>query len=203
LCIEKSHTDKENGDGMEKNQIVIVGAGGCGVNSVHRLIKTGLKGCELVTVDSDAEQLGAIKDANTVLLINPEADLSRIAGKLTELSIIFVLNGAGGKAGCESALMLAKLAKERKARVISIITRPFALERRRCEKAPGFIASMRKVADEVIIRDNNALVKHMPDKEMKECFNFMDNDLGERISAFADSKNVEAGSFFTGWMYEG
>jgi hypothetical protein len=43
----------------------------------------------------------------------------------------------------------------------------------------------------------------MPDKEMKEVFDFMDMDLCGRISAFVDSKNVEVGSFFSGWMYGG
>jgi cell division protein FtsZ len=187
---------------MEHKRIVIVGIGGCGVNSVRRLVKKGLKGCELVAADNDMAQLGDIKGAKTVFLANPEADLRKIAEKLTELDFVFILNGAGGETGSSSALMLAKMAKERKARVISIMTRPFSLERKRCEKADGPIADMRKVADEIIIRNNNALVKCVPDRKMSEAFEFMEKDFCECINAFAGSKETKAGPFFTGWMYE-
>jgi cell division protein FtsZ len=186
---------------MEQKQIVIVGAGGCGVNSIHRLAKVGLKNCELIAVNSDDASLRTLKGADAVLLANTEAD-PRIAGKLSKQSIVFVLAGVGGKFGAASALILARKAKERGAGVISILTRPFALERRRYGMADGAIASMRKVADEVIIRDNDSVIKHMPDKTITEALDFMDMDLCGRISAFADSKSTEAGGFFTGWMYE-
>lgn len=55
--------------GSDQIKIVTVGAGGAGNNTINRLIRAGVKGCELVAVNTDRQHLNMIDDRAKKVLI--------------------------------------------------------------------------------------------------------------------------------------
>src|SRR3990167_334286 len=129
-------------------KIMVVGAGGSGCNAVNRLANMGISGAQLVAVNTDKQHLAIINDELTKILIGksvtrglgaggyPEigakaAEVSR--GALEEVlegvDMLFISCGMGGGTGTGSAPVVAGIAKEQGAIVISIVTYPFAMEK--------------------------------------------------------------------------
>ena len=76
----------------------------------------------------------------------------------------------GGGTGGGAAPVVAQIAKEQGAIVVSMVTYPFQLERARKKKAEESISKLKKFCDSVIILDNNRLVQLVPNLPMTEAF---------------------------------
>ncbi len=141
---------KKDDDFFETPRIMVIGSGGAGCNSVNRLAKAGIKGAELVAINTDRMHLTTISESVKKILIGasitrglgaggyPEvgakaADVSREALEklLNSADLVFLTAGMGGGTGTGSAPIIAEIAKKQGAIVISIVTYPFALERAR------------------------------------------------------------------------
>jgi len=187
--------------GNDQIKIVTVGAGGAGNNTINRLIRAGVKGCELVAVNTDRQHLNMIDDRAKKVLIGKsitkglgaggypdigakaaEIDRALIEKELNGAHLVFLCAGMGGGTGTGSAPIIAQIAKEQGAITVAMVTYPFNLERARRIKADEGIAKLRKVTDSVIIVDNNRLVKLVPNLPMNEAFAVADEILAKAIS---------------------
>ncbi len=172
----KQSEDKLDDFGQPK--IMVIGAGGAGCNAVNRLAHMGISGAQLVAVNTDKQHLSIIDDNITKILIGksvtrglgaggyPEigakaAEVSRQALEevLAGVDMLFVSAGMGGGTGTGSAPIIAEIAKSQGAIVIAMVTYPFALEKARTIKAEEGIEALRRVADTVVVIDNNRLVE--------------------------------------------
>ncbi len=186
--------------GSEKIKIVTVGVGGAGNNTINRLIRAGVKGTELLAVNTDRQHLTIIDDRAKKLLIGKsitrglgaggypdvgakaaEVDRPLLEKELEGAHLVFLCGGMGGGTGTGAAPVIAEMAKEQGAITVAMVTYPFNLERARRIKADEGIAKLRKVSDSVIIVDNNRLVKLVPNLPMNEAFAVADEILAKAI----------------------
>ncbi len=181
-------------------KIVTIGVGGAGNNTVNRLLKVGVKGTELVAINTDAQHFKIIDDRIKKILIGKsitrglgaggdpnvgakaaEVDRQAIEDVVAGAQLVFLCAGMGGGTGTGAIPVVAQIAKEQGAIVVAMVTYPFDLERVRKLKAEEGIQRLRKYADSVIILDNNRLVKLVPNLPMPEAFAMADDILAKAI----------------------
>ena len=181
-------------------KIVTIGVGGGGNNTVNRLLKVGVKGTELVALNTDVQHFKIIDDRIKKILIgksitrglgaggapdigakSAEVDRQQLEEALYGAQLVFLCAGMGGGTGTGAMPVVAQIAKEQGAIVVSMVTYPFDLERVRKVKADEGIQKLRKYSDSVIILDNNRLVKLVPNLPMNEAFAVADDILAKAI----------------------
>src|SRR3989338_7509769 len=132
----------------ETIRIVTIGVGGAGNNTVNRLIKSGVKGTELVAINTDKQHLNIVHERARKVLIgrsvtkglgaggypeigekSAEVDRPLLEKELEGAHLAFVCAGMGGGTGGGAAPVVAQVAKEQGAIVVAMVTYPFALER--------------------------------------------------------------------------
>ncbi|OIO25404.1 cell division protein FtsZ [Candidatus Micrarchaeota archaeon CG1_02_55_22] len=187
-------------------RIVVVGSGGAGCNSINRLARAGIKGADLIAVNTDRMHLNIISEAAKKILIGasitrglgaggyPEvgakaADASRDALEkiLDKTDLMFLTAGMGGGTGTGSAPILAQIGKKMGAIVIGIVTYPFALERARLEKADQGLEALKAEADTIIIIDNNRLVEIVPNLPIDQAFNVADEIIARAVRGITET----------------
>jgi cell division protein FtsZ len=190
----------DEGNSSSEIKIVTIGVGGGGNNTVGRLKKVGVKGTDLVAVNTDAQHFKIIDDGIKKVLIgrsitrglgaggNPEVgakaaeiDRQAIEEILSGAQLVFLCAGMGGGTGTGAISVISQIAKEQGAIVVAMVTYPFDLERVRKVKAEEGIQKLRKSCDSVIILDNNRLVKLVPNLPMNEAFAVADDILAKAI----------------------
>ncbi len=176
LTNQKKLSDIEIG--METQaRIRVVGCGGAGNNTANWLYKKGIKGAEVIAINTDQQQL-AVTEADHKILIgrqltrglgaggNPNVGKEAANETMPELKealkgtdLMFVLAGLGGGTGTGSAPIVAKVGHDNGAIVISVVTMPFKIERARIDKAEKGLYELRKESDSVIVIDNDRLIE--------------------------------------------
>src|SRR3989344_793242 len=140
--------DKELAELIKKQtaKIKVVGVGGGGNNSISRMREIGIKGGELIAVNTDAQDL-LYANADQKILIGRELTQGLGAGsnpkvgqeaakeseteikkKLANSDMVFITCGLGGGTGTGAAPVIAEIAKKQNALTIGIVTLPFTVE---------------------------------------------------------------------------
>jgi len=159
-----------------KANIKVFGMGGMGCNAITWLSNKGINGATVYGANTDALHLSVTK-ADEKLLIGKEltrglgaggkAEKGREAAKesisdlkkaVSGADMVFVVSGLGGGTGTGSAPVIAQLAREAGAIVISVVTMPFESEKARIDKAEFGLQELREQTDTCIVLDNNRLV---------------------------------------------
>ncbi len=185
----------------ESIKIAVIGVGGAGNNTINRLIAAGVKGADLYAVNTDKQHLSMMDPRAKKLLIGKsitkglgaggypevgakaaEVDRATLERELAGAHLVFICAGMGGGTGTGAAPIIAEIAKEQGAITVAMVTYPFALERSRRIKADEGIAKLRRVADSVIILDNNRLVELVPNLPINDAFAVADEILAKAIS---------------------
>ncbi|MGC8547671.1 MAG: cell division protein FtsZ [Candidatus Micrarchaeia archaeon] len=193
-------SEQAQANSVPQIKIVTVGVGGGGNNTVNRLLKVGVKGTDLVAVNTDVQHFKIIDDRIKKILIGKsitrglgaggdpmigakaaETDRQELEEVLAGAQLVFLCAGMGGGTGTGAAPVIAQIAKEQGAIVVAMVTYPFDLERVRKVKAEEGIQQLRKYCDSVIILDNNRLVKLVPNLPMNEAFAVADDVLAKAI----------------------
>ena len=177
-AVENSETHSINFDELRagKANIKVIGVGGMGGNAVTWLFNKGINGATIYAANTDALHLSVTK-ADEKILIGKELTRGlgcggvpmkgREAAKeaLVEVKkavggadMVFVIAGMGGGTGTGAAPVVAQIAKETGAVVISVVTMPFEAEKARIDKAEFGLQELRDVTDTCIVLDNNRLV---------------------------------------------
>ncbi len=177
----------------EQIKITVVGVGGAGNNTVNRLMRMGVKGANLIAVNTDRQHLNTIEPGIETILIGrsitrglgaggypevgakcAEADKPALQKALSDSHMVFVCSGMGGGTGTGAAPVIAQIARDAGAIVVAMVTYPFALERARTLKADEGISALRQTADSVIIVDNNRLSQLVPNLPLNQAFSVAD-----------------------------
>ncbi len=181
-------------------KISVIGVGGAGNNTINRLKRLGVKGANLIALNSDRQHLNTVDEGVTKLLIGKsvtkglgcggfpevgakcaEVDRPAIEAAIGGSHLVFICAGMGGGTGTGAAPVVAQIAKDSGAIVVAMVTYPFALERARTVKAEAGIAAMQASSDSVIILDNNRLVQLVPNLPMNQAFLVADEILSKAI----------------------
>ena len=177
-AVENTETHSINFEELKagKANIKVFGVGGMGSNAVTWLFNKGINGATIYAANTDALHLSVTK-SDDKLLIGKELTRGLGAGgvpnkgreaakeALVEVKkavsgsdMVFVVAGMGGGTGTGAAPVIAQLAKETGAVVISVVSMPFESEKARIDKAEFGLQELRDVTDTCIVLDNNRLV---------------------------------------------
>ncbi len=187
-------------------KIIVVGAGGAGSNTITRLTEMGIKGAKTVAINTDARHLLHSTKADKKILIGKELTRGLGAGGYPEVGkkaaeeskaeikevlkgadLVFVTCGLGGGTGTGSAPVVARLAKEEGAIVIATVTLPFKIEGARMGKAEDGLMRLRKVADTVIVIENQKLLQVAGNMPLKDAFAMADNLIATMIKGISET----------------
>jgi len=186
-------------------KILVIGCGGAGNNTINRLIGIGFDGAEAIAINTDSQHLAMI-EADLKILIGknltrglgaggrPEVGrkAAEMAGQtledlLSNADMVFVTAGMGGGTGTGAAPVVARIAKEQGAIVICMVTTPFHVERSRILAAEEGLESLRKIADTLIVLDNNRLLECVPHLPLEHAFSVMDQLIAEIIKGITET----------------
>ncbi|MGZ5024197.1 MAG: cell division protein FtsZ, partial [Chthoniobacterales bacterium] len=156
--------------------IKVIGVGGAGSNSLDRIVLDGLDKADLVAANTDVQSLASSVAATKVQLGrsvtrglgtggDPELGCSaateaadEIRNSLGEARLIFICAGLGGGTGSGAAPVIAEIARESGALVITLATMPFSFEgKRRTAQAQDALARLQRSCNAVICFDNDRL----------------------------------------------
>jgi cell division protein FtsZ len=191
-----------------KNQsakIKIMGIGGGGNNSLSRMREIGIKGGELIAINTDAQDL-LYANADQKILIgkeltqglgagsNPQIGQeaakeseSEIKKRITGSDMIFITCGLGGGTGTGAAPVVASIAKKQGALTIAIVTLPFTIEgKKRLENAMNGLEKLESIVDTLIVIPNDKLLELAPDLPLQTAFKIADEILTNAVKGITE-----------------
>ncbi len=203
--VLRKTTDGEELDTFGTPKIVVMGCGGGGNNTIHRLYNLGINGAETIAINTDKIHLDNI-EADKKILIGKSVTRGLGAGGFPEVgkrtaelakgtlkevmkdaNLVFVTAGMGGGTGTGVAPVVAQIAKEQGAIVIGMVTSPFRVERSRLLKAEEGLDEFRNAADTVIVLDNNRLLDYCPNVPIDQAFSVMDQLISETVKGISET----------------
>ena len=188
-----------------KPRIVIVGCGGGGCNSVHRMNEIGVSSVETVAINTDRPHLSRIKAHRRLLIgqgitngngaggdpeigrICAENAVPEISKLLQGAALTFVSVGLGGGTGTGSAPVVADIARRCGSLAVSIATTPFEMEGSRNRQALRGLRRLRAASDTGLVLDNNRLldmVSHLP---FHQALAIMDELISEMVKGTVEA----------------
>ena len=186
--------------------IKVVGTGGGGSNAVNRMVEAGLRGCEFIAVNTDAQALLMV-EADQKIHIGAAATRGLGAGAdpqkgyeaamesrdelkeaLKGADMVFVTAGEGGGTGTGSAPVIAEISRELGALTVGVVTRPFGFEGgRRAEQAQAGIGKLRDHVDTLIVIPNDRLLQVVEKQtSVMEAFRMADDVLRQGVQGITD-----------------
>lgn len=186
-------------------KIKVIGIGGGGNNSLNRMKEIGIKGGELIAVNTDAQDL-LYTDVDQKILIgreltqglgagsNPKVgeeaakeSIAEIKKKLAGSDMVFITCGLGGGTGTGAAPEIAKIAKKQGALTIGIVTLPFTIEgAKRIENAMYGLEKLESIVDTLIVIPNDKLLELAPDLPLHTAFKIADEILTNAVKGITE-----------------
>ena len=186
-------------------KIIVIGVGGGGNNAVNRMVASGMKGIEFVSINTDRQQLAKSKGPSLQIGeritkgqgcgSDPEkgkksAEESRddIMALIGDTDILFITAGMGGGTGTGAAPVVAGIAKEMGVLTIGVVTRPFMFEgTRRQRQADQGIEELRQKVDSLIVIPNER-IKYVTEQKVTflNAFSCADEVLRQAVQSIAD-----------------
>jgi len=185
--------------------IIVVGCGGAGNNTVDRLMKVGVKGAQTLAINTDQKHLDFIQ-AHKKLLIGKNRTRGLGAGGIPEVGrqaaeenrqeidtllkgaeLVFITCGEGGGTGTGSAPVVAEIAKRNGALTVGVVTMPFKIEKGRINRAREGLNALREFVDTLVVIDNNRLMEIAPDLPIEEAFSVADEVLATMVKGITET----------------
>ena len=184
-------------------RIMVLGVGGAGNNTISRLMESGIN-AECVAINTDMQHVKATHAERKILIGekltrglgsggDPEIgkaaimeSAKQIESLLEGVDIAFITAGLGGGTGTGASPVIARMAREKGAIVIGVVTMPFKIEKGRIAYAIKGLTEMRRECDTVIVIDNNKLVRMVPHLPINEAFKVGDSVLANMISGITE-----------------
>jgi len=195
---------EENMDGTAN--IKVIGVGGAGNNAINRMIETGIKGVEFISVNTDRQAL-LLSKAETKIQIgekitrglgagaNPdigekaaEESKEEIAESLRGADMVFVTAGMGGGTGTGAAPIVAGVAKEMGILTVGVVTKPFTFEgKKRAGQAERGISALKAKVDTLVAIPNDRLLQVAERKDtIIDAFKMSDEILRQGVQGISD-----------------
>lgn len=187
-------------------RITVIGVGGGGGNAVDNMITTDLSAVDFIVANTDAQQLNHSK-ADIRLQLGPQLTRGLGAGAKPEIGrqsaeeiaeeiskhlegsdLVFITAGMGGGTGTGAAPVIARIAKEKGALTIGVVSKPFQFEGKRRERAAeSGIAELQKHVDTLIVIPNQNLFNCATQTtSLIEAFRMADDVLHRGVRSITD-----------------
>ncbi|MFH1656418.1 MAG: cell division protein FtsZ [Candidatus Nealsonbacteria bacterium] len=192
---------------MQSNtKIKVVGIGGSGSNAVSRMMKCKIKGVELISINTDAQDLQRAYCHKRLRIgreitkglgagMNPdvgqrgaEEQREEIEDLLRGADIVFVTCGLGGGTGSGAISIVSDIAKKQGSLTIAIVTRPFSFEGiKRMEIAENVLKQLKNKVDTLITISNDKLLSILePKTTVSNAFWICDEILRQAVQGISD-----------------
>ncbi|MCW1296336.1 MAG: cell division protein FtsZ [Candidatus Parvarchaeota archaeon] len=188
-----------------KTSIKVCGVGGAGNNTITRMSEVGIKGAELIAINTDAQDLLCTiadkklligKDLTAGLGAGADPAIGREAAKESEQEIkkllqggdmVFVTCGLGGGTGTGAAPVVAEVAKKLGALTVAVVTLPFSVEGKvRMQNAMEGLEYLQGVVDTLIVIPNDKLLEICPDLPLSTAFKVADEILTNAVKGVTE-----------------
>jgi len=197
-----SEIDKELEEILKQQaaKVKVFGIGGGGGNTISRMREIGIKGGEMIAVNTDAQDLLYANSDKKILIgrdltkglgsgSNPrigeeaaresEQDIKKAIGNS---DMVFVTCGLGGGTGTGAAPVIAESGKKQGALVVGIVTLPFTIEgAKRIENAMYGLERLESVVDTLIVIPNDKLLELAPELPVHTAFKVADEILTNAV----------------------
>ena len=192
-------------------KIMVIGVGGAGNNALNRMVDVGIRGVELMAVNTDLKDLRSCKAPNYVQIgqkltkglgagADPERGekaaeetIDEIKSRIEGYDMVFITCGMGGGTGTGAAPVIARAAKEMGILTTAIVTKPFSFESRgRMKKAEAGIAKLSESVDTYTVIPNDKLRALDPKLPFEESFKKADEVLQQSVQGITDLITGEA-----------
>ena len=209
--LEVKEIDKELEELIKKQttKIKVVGVGGGGNNSLSRMREIGIRGGELIAVNTDAQDL-LYTNADYKILIGRELTQglgagsnpkmgeeaakeseSEIKKKLSGSDMVFITCGLGGGTGTGAAPVIASITKKLGSLTIGVVTLPFTIEgRKRLENAMNGLEKLESIVDTLIVIPNDKLLELAPELPLHTAFKIADEILTNAVKGITELVTV-------------
>lgn len=207
VSSEVKEIDRELAELLKKQsaKIKVVGVGGGGGNSLSRMQEIGIKGGELIAVNTDAQDL-LYSNVNQKILIGRELTQglgagsnpkigeeaakeseSEIKKKLAGSDMVFITCGLGGGTGTGAAPVIAAIAKKQGSLTIGVVTLPFTIEgKKRMENSMEGLERLESVVDTLIVIPNDKLLELAPELPLHTAFKIADEILTNAVKGVTE-----------------
>lgn len=188
-----------------KTNIVVIGCGGSGSNTIQRVFEEGIIGADMYAINTDAQHLLNIKVRNKILIgrsrtrglgagsvpqIGQDAaqeSKAMIEKAVGNADMVFITCGLGGGTGTGSAPVVAEIARDAGALTIAVVTLPFSVEGAiRMENAEAGLERLRDVVDTVIVVPNDKLLEVVPHLPLQAAFKVCDEVLMRAVKGITE-----------------
>jgi len=202
LSSQLHEIDRELEEILKKQsaKIKVFGVGGGGGNTLSRMREIGIKGGELIALNTDAQDL-LYTNADYKILLGKELTHGLGAGSnprvgeeaaheteqeikkaLAGADMIFITCGLGGGTGTGAAPVIAELAKKQGSLTIGVVTLPFTIEgKKRIENAIYGLERMEAAVDTLIVIPNDKLLELAPELPLHTAFKVADEILTNAV----------------------
>jgi cell division protein FtsZ len=187
-------------------KIKVVGVGGSGGNAISRMAGCGIKGVELIAINTDFHDLRDT-EADVKIRIGKkltqglgtgmnmelgrkaaEENREEIGKALKDSDMVFLTCGVGGGTGSGALPVVAEIAKENDALVIAVVTTPFSFEGKERSKVgkKGLKAVQDKVDTLIPISNDRLLSTLDPNISLSDAFWVCDEILRQAVQGISD-----------------
>ncbi len=183
-------------------RIVAVGVGGGGGNMIGHMAKEGVKGIEMIMINTDSQALDQLDNVKKIQIgakltgglgagMKPEIgrdsaleNYDDIKAALEGADIVFISAGLGGGTGTGAAPVVAQIAKEVGALTVSVVTKPFKFEgKKRAKLAEIGLDELKKESDSIVVIPNEKLLSIIDRRlGIKDSFKIVDSVLAQAVS---------------------
>jgi len=199
--------DKELEEFLKKQsaRVKVIGVGGAGGNTITRMREIGIKGGEIIAINTDAQDL-LFTSADKKILIGREISKGLGAGSnprigaeaakeqsaeikkaIENSDMIFITCGLGGGTGSGAAPVVAEIAKKLGALTIGVVTLPFTVEgKKRIENAMESLDRLESLVDTLIVIPNDKLLELAPDLPLPTAFKVADEILTNSVKGITE-----------------
>ena len=184
----------------------VVGVGGAGNNVVNRMVGSGTRGVEFISINTDKQAL-SVSNADQKIQIgeklthgqgagsdpdigkrSAEESRNNIAKSFEDADMVFITAGMGGGTGTGAAPIIADIARESGILTVGVVTKPFSFEgRRRLNQALEGIDELLGKVDSLLIIPNDRL-KYATDQKVTfaNAFEIADDVLRQAVTSISD-----------------
>ncbi len=186
--------------------IKVIGIGGGGCNAVNRMVEMGVGGVEFIAMNSDRQALeSSLAPVKVALGVNttrglgtggkPERGVTaaheaerEIMDLLDGADMVFITAGMGGGTGTGGAHVIAELARRLDILTVAVVTKPFAFEGPRRNKAAlEGLEQLKAHVDTLIVIPNERLIDVVDHRtSLADAFMTADDVLRQGVQGISD-----------------
>lgn len=189
----------------KKANILVIGVGGAGNNTLTRMQQIGVDGSTFAAVNTDAQDL-LLTDADVKLLIGKELtgglgaggdptigekaaieSKKEIENLLRGNHMAFITCGLGGGTGTGAAPIITEIARKMGVLTIAVVTTPFEMEGiLRVNNSKEGLTKLMNAADTLITIPNDRLLDLVPNASINTAFQIADDILVNAVKGITE-----------------